>query len=114
MSVVLLLVTVVLLHRRLSRWFLASFTKVSNCSIICFPNDLCSIIQIEVPVGRGKPPVLVDKDESLDKVKYFTLAKIVQISYTPWCLVSSTCISFKTRQFFWAARVSLILIWCTC
>jgi acetyl-CoA C-acetyltransferase len=59
------------------------FYKVSNCSIICFPNDLCSIIQIEVPVGRGKPPVLVDKDESLDKVKYFTLAKIVQISYTP-------------------------------
>jgi hypothetical protein len=30
------------------------------------------IIQVEVPVGRGKPPVLVDKDESLDKVSFLT------------------------------------------
>jgi len=26
--------------------------------------------QIEVPVGRGKPPVLIEKDESLDKVNF--------------------------------------------
>jgi hypothetical protein len=32
---------------------------------------LCPINQIEVPVGRGKPPVLVEKDESLDKVNSF-------------------------------------------
>jgi hypothetical protein len=71
MSVESLLVTVVLLHGRLFRWFSYLFDKVSYCSFICFPNALCHIIQIEVPVGRGKPPVLVDKDESLDKVNSF-------------------------------------------
>jgi len=32
--------------------------------------------QIEVPVGRGKPPVLIEKDESLDKVN-FSCNKVV-------------------------------------
>jgi hypothetical protein len=31
--------------------------------------------QIEVPVGRGKPPVLIEKDESLDKVNFFFFLK---------------------------------------
>ncbi|ONM02335.1 thiolase1 [Zea mays] len=50
-SVELLLVTVVLLHGRLFR-------------------------QIEVPVGRGKPPVLIEKDESLDKFDPAKLKKL--------------------------------------
>ncbi|KAM0842175.1 hypothetical protein ACQ4PT_058533 [Festuca glaucescens] len=34
------------------------------------------IVPIEVPVGRGKPPVLVDKDESLDKFDPVKLKKL--------------------------------------
>ncbi|KAF0888090.1 hypothetical protein E2562_010799 [Oryza meyeriana var. granulata] len=34
------------------------------------------IIPIEVPVGRGKPPVLVDKDEGLDKFDPVKLKKL--------------------------------------
>jgi hypothetical protein len=32
--------------------------------------------QIEVPVGRGRPPVLIEKDKSLDKV-IFSCIKVV-------------------------------------
>ena len=47
------------------------------------PNALCPINQIEVPVGRGRPPVLVEKDESLDKVNSFkrNFCKINYMSY---------------------------------
>ncbi|KAG2623368.1 hypothetical protein PVAP13_3KG056500 [Panicum virgatum] len=34
------------------------------------------IVPIEVPVGRGKPPVLIEKDESLDKFDPIKLKKL--------------------------------------
>ncbi|XP_048548436.1 acetyl-CoA acetyltransferase, cytosolic 1-like isoform X1 [Triticum urartu] len=50
--------------------------NTTNHSFICFPNALCPIYQVEVPVGRGKPPVLVEKDESLDRFDPAKLRKL--------------------------------------
>ncbi|XP_044329823.1 acetyl-CoA acetyltransferase, cytosolic 1 isoform X1 [Triticum aestivum] len=52
------------------------FANISNHSFICFPNALCPIYQVEVPVGRGKQPVLVEKDESLDRFDPAKLRKL--------------------------------------
>ncbi|KAM3393150.1 hypothetical protein ACQJBY_014017 [Aegilops geniculata] len=52
------------------------FANTTNHSFICFPNALCPIYQVEVPVGRGKPPVLVEKDESLDRFDPAKLRKL--------------------------------------
>jgi hypothetical protein len=38
--------------------------------------------QIEVPVGRGKPPVLIEKDESLDKVNFSDVTKYFEQNKT--------------------------------
>jgi hypothetical protein len=71
MSVELLLETVVLLHGRLYRCFSISMLKLVISFVALFSFLIYSvIIQIEVPVGRGKSPVHVDKDESLGKVSF--------------------------------------------
>jgi hypothetical protein len=43
---------------------------------LVFSYARCFVNQIEVSVGRGKPPVLIEKDESLDKV-IFSCNKVV-------------------------------------
>jgi hypothetical protein len=41
--------------------------------------------QVEVPVGRGKPPTLVEKDESLDKVNFSLVTKYFEQNKTCSC-----------------------------
>lgn len=47
----------------------------SDLSFIC-GLPWFDIMQVEVPGGRGKPSILVDKDESLEKVSQLMLMDI--------------------------------------
>lgn len=60
------------------------FATTRLLNIICFvwfPYVQYFVNQIEVPVGRGKPPVLVEKDESLDKVIFLNQQNVVNKTY---------------------------------
>ncbi|CAL4961554.1 unnamed protein product [Urochloa decumbens] len=46
------------------------------CLVLLSSYAQCFVNQIEVPVGRGKPPVLIEKDESLDKFDPVKLKKL--------------------------------------
>jgi hypothetical protein len=51
--------------------FLFARTRNYSMRFVWFPYYVqCFVNQIEVPVGRGKPPALIEKDESLDKVNF--------------------------------------------
>ncbi|CAD6226931.1 unnamed protein product [Miscanthus lutarioriparius] len=55
----------------LPAWAEDAFAIQSNeCGIAARDSSafVWEIVPIEVPVGRGKPPVLIEKDESLDKM----------------------------------------------
>jgi len=60
--------------------------------------------QIEVPVGRGKPPVLIEKDESLDKVN-FSCNKVVMneikfvVGYEQGILACSFIIILASQEY---------------
>jgi hypothetical protein len=42
----------------------------------------CFVPQVQVPVGRGKPPTLIEKDESLDKVIFSDVTKYFEQNKT--------------------------------
>ncbi|KAF8702522.1 hypothetical protein HU200_032903 [Digitaria exilis] len=58
-------------------WDVYGDCAMGMCAELCADNHaLTREDQIEVPVGRGKPPVLIEKDESLDKFDPVKLKKL--------------------------------------